>query len=120
MEVKNLGQGRQINEVDFLQQNEYVNLNPSTKNIESSEGIGVQDKNISEEEVKKSVDKFNKLMEDKSTYVEYEVYGKFKDITIRIVNSKTKEVIREIPPKKIIDMIDKLCELAGVFVDQKA
>lgn len=77
-------------------------------------------KNLTEKEVGKAVDKLNKLLEDKETHAEYEFYGKFKDLTVRIVNTKTKEVVQELPPKKIIDMIDKLCELAGMFVDKKA
>ncbi|MBV1821848.1 flagellar protein FlaG, partial [Bacteroidales bacterium MSK.15.36] len=43
-----------------------------------------------------------------------------KSITIKILDHKTKEVVKEIPPKKLIDMVDKLCELAGVFLDKKA
>lgn len=77
------------------------------------------EKKPEEKEVKKSVDKLNKLLEDKETYLQYEVYGKFNDITIKIINKKTKETIKEIPPKKIIDMVAKLCELAGFFVDEK-
>ncbi|BDR87049.1 flagellar protein FlaG [Clostridium tetani] len=72
------------------------------------------------DEAKKAADKLNKLFEDKSTYVEYEVYGKSKSITIKILNNKTKEIVKEIPPRKLIDMVDKLCELAGIFVDKRA
>ncbi|AVP54255.1 flagellar protein FlaG [Clostridium tetani] len=72
------------------------------------------------DKVKKAADKLNKLFEDKSTYVEYEVYGKSKSITIKILDNKTKEIVKEIPPRKLIDMVDKLCELAGVFVDKRA
>lgn len=76
--------------------------------------------NFTEKDVKKAVDTFNKLLEDKESHVEYEIYGKFKNLSIRIVNNKTKEVVQELPPKKIIDMVNKLCELAGIFVDKKA
>lgn len=79
-----------------------------------------KDRNYTLDDIKKATDKLNKLLEDKSTHVEYEVYGKSKSITIKILNNKTKEIVKEIPPKKIIDMVDKLCELAGVFVDQRA
>jgi len=75
---------------------------------------------VSEKQVQKAVNKLNMLFEDKQTHAEYQVYGKFHDITISIVDNNTKQVIQEIPPKKIIDMIDKLCELAGVLVDEKA
>ncbi|WP_243447381.1 flagellar protein FlaG [Clostridium tetani] len=72
------------------------------------------------DEVKKAADELNKLFKDKSTYVEYEVYGKSKSITIKILDNKTKEIVKEIPPRKLIDMVDKLCELAGIFVDKRA
>ena len=39
---------------------------------------------------------------------------------IKIIDDKTKQVIMEVPPKKILDMCAKLCELAGVLVDKKA
>lgn len=76
--------------------------------------------NLTNKDVEKAVDKLNKLLEDKETHAEYEVYGKFKDLTIKIVDNKTNEVVQELPPKKIIDMVNKLCELAGVFVNKKA
>ena len=75
---------------------------------------------VPEKQVQKAVNKLNTLLEGKQVHAEYEVYGKFHDITIRIVDDNTKQVIQEVPPKKIIDMIDKLCELAGVLVDEKA
>ena len=78
------------------------------------------DQRAPEKEVQKAVNKLNTLFEGKQIHAEYEVYGRFHDITIRIVDDNTKQVIQEVPPKKIIDMIDKLCELAGVLVDEKA
>lgn len=100
---------------------EQIQVNTGSKDNQQSDthptGSGQA---ITEKDVKKAVDKLNTLLEDKETHAEYELYGRFKDLTIRIVNDKTKEVIQELPPRKIIDMIDKLCELAGMFVDKKA
>lgn len=50
---------------------------------------------------------------------EFSVHEKTKEILIKVIDVKTDEVIREIPPEKILDMVAKLCELAGVFVDEK-
>ncbi len=117
MEVGNVCQGRQKN-LDFN------SLVDEIQNVQTNSDISIDkddySNKISEKDVKKAVDKFNKLMEDKSTHAEYEVYGKFRNITISIVDDNTKKVIKEIPPKKIIDMIDKFCELAGMFIDEKA
>jgi flagellar protein FlaG len=35
------------------------------------------------------------------------------------VDNDTKEIIREIPPEKTLDMISKMWELAGLVVDEK-
>lgn len=39
---------------------------------------------------------------------------------IKIIDNETNEVIFEVPPKKILDMVTKMCELAGVLLDKKA
>ena len=39
---------------------------------------------------------------------------------IKIIDENTKEVIVEYPPKKILDLIAKMCELAGIAIDKKA
>lgn len=126
MEVNIVSQGRHTatlngNGVDSLEtvapQSSILEVNTQKG---ESRGVLIKDKDYTLDEVKKAADKLNKLFEDKSTYVEYEVYGKSKSITIKILDHKTKEVVKEIPPKKLIDMVDKLCELAGVFLDKKA
>jgi len=96
------------------------NIETTTTSISKSTVKEKVTEKVSEKEVSKAVDKLNKLFEDKSTHVQYEVYGKFHNITIRIIDDKTDQVIKEIPPKKLIDMVDKLCEMAGILVDEKA
>ncbi|NMM61273.1 flagellar protein FlaG [Clostridium sp. P21] len=59
------------------------------------------------------------MLEGRETHVEYEPIGKAKHIGIKIVDNETQEVIQEIPSKKIVEMIDKLCELAGLMVDER-
>jgi flagellar protein FlaG len=40
-------------------------------------------------------------------------------VTIKLVDKETKEVIKELPPEKTLDMIAKVWELAGLLVDEK-
>ena len=40
-------------------------------------------------------------------------------ITIKIVDKETKKVIKELPPEKTLDMIAKVWEMAGLFVNEK-
>ncbi|KAJ53502.1 flagellar protein FlaG [Clostridium tetanomorphum] len=131
MDVKYVGQGRRetfnVNEgsIDSTLSGSIRGENLNGEHILNSSINAINNSNndngnVREEDVRKSVDKLNKLLEGKATYVEYEVYGKLRSITIKIMDSNTRKVVKEIPPKKIIDMVDKLCELAGMFMDEKA
>ena len=40
-------------------------------------------------------------------------------VTIKIVDRSTKEVIKELPPEKTLDMIARVWEIAGLLVDEK-
>jgi flagellar protein FlaG len=131
MEVNNLGQGRQLSLNAAVIDNAVIDNNVQQNYNSSENSIDLEikkifnddsniDKPITEENVKKAVDKFNSLLEENPTHFEYEIYGKFRDTVIKLVDNNTKKVIKEIPPKNIIDMVDKFCELAGFFVNEKA
>lgn len=129
MEVIGVSQGGQQNTLDSMQTcKEQGEVNNGLQTTEDKNTVKVNqkygDKNPSEkdiEELKKSVDKLNKFMESDGTKVVYEMHDKFKnDVMIKIVNSKTGEVLSEVPPKKILDMVAKMCEMVGVLFDKKA
>jgi len=75
---------------------------------------------INDEMLEKSVDQANKTLSQYNRYIERSVHEKTKAIMYVMKDTKTDEVIREFPPKKIQDMIAKMWELAGLFVDEKA
>ncbi|WP_373844446.1 flagellar protein FlaG [Clostridium sp.] len=124
MEVKDIGQGRQVsfdtsnNSGSTGISTDTISVNGSTVNVKS-QIQGTESKNVNSKDTKKAVDKLNKLLEDTPTHLEYEIYGKLNSVMIKVVDDNTKEVIKEIPPKKIVDMVEKLCELAGLFMDKK-
>lgn len=69
--------------------------------------------------VKQGVDKLNKFLQDEDAQAVIERHEVFGDTMIKIVNTKTKEVLLEIPPEKLLDMIAKMCEIAGLKLDKK-
>ncbi len=76
-----------------------------------------QEQQPSTEQIKKAVEKLNKnLMNSEAIFGIHEATNR---VTIKIVNKDTKEVIKELPPEKTLDMIAKAWELAGILVDEK-
>lgn len=72
---------------------------------------------VSQEQMKKAAEKLNKNMQNSEAV--FGMHEETKRVTIKIINKDTKEVIRELPPEKTLDMIAKAWELAGLLVDEK-
>ncbi|MCT8976692.1 flagellar protein FlaG [Clostridium sp. CX1] len=64
--------------------------------------------------------KADKELSASNTSVQYSIHEETKDLIIKIVNNNTKEVIREIPSEKILDMFADMCKRNGIFVDNIA
>src|SRR5690606_10821469 len=76
-------------------------------------------KNIAQDDVLQAVKQANKALEGTNRRFEYSVHEQTKTLMIKVINSDTDEIIREIPPEKILDLIAKLWELTGLIVDEK-
>ena len=69
------------------------------------------------EQIKKAVEQLNKNMSHSEAV--FGIHEGTNRVTIKIVDKDTKEVIKELPPEKTLDMIAKAWELAGILVDEK-
>lgn len=116
MDVDLISQGRQVMNNAPVDESQDVKVN-------NSEAMNKKDANVSNAEkkqIKNSVNNLNKLLQKENTHVEYKIHKYFGDVIIKIVDNNTKEVVKEMPPEKILDMIQKMCEMDGVFVNKKA
>ncbi len=76
-----------------------------------------KDQQATHDQIRKAVEQINKTLGNSEA-----VFGIHEDtnrVTIKIVDKTTKEVIRELPPEKTLDMIAKVWDLAGILVDEK-
>ena len=74
---------------------------------------------MTDEMMKKSVDQANKALKRHHRRIDRSVHDVTKTVMYKMVDTDTDEVIREFPPQKIQDMIAKMWELAGLFVDEE-
>lgn len=77
-----------------------------------------QQQHVTNEQIKKAVEKLNKNMMSHSEAV-FGIHEATNRVTIKIIDKDTKKVIKELPPEKTLDMIAKVWELAGILVDEK-
>ena len=84
---------------------------------QSNNGEQGMDQQAYHEKVRKAVEALNKKMGNSEA-----VFGFHEDtnrVTIKIVDKSTKEVIKELPPEKTLDMIARVWEMAGILIDER-
>ena len=84
---------------------------------DSSMSNAQQQQQASTEQIKKAVENLNKNMSHSEAV--FGIHEETNRVTIKIVDKETKEVIKELPPEKTLDMIAKAWELAGILVDER-
>lgn len=99
-------------------------VDKTTAVVENAGGIGQThtaseqgQEQASNEQICKAVEQLNKKMSHSEAV--FGIHEKTNRVTIKIVDRDTKEVIRELPPEKTLDMIAKVWELAGILVDER-
>ncbi|EOD00376.1 flagellar protein FlaG [Caldisalinibacter kiritimatiensis] len=102
-----------------------VNINKQKEDIKNIEQAALptnknEDKKFTEEELINAIEKANKGVKIYDRKLEFSIHEKTKEIMVKVIDTSTDEVIREIPPEKILDMVAKMWELAGILVDEKA
>lgn len=83
----------------------------------NTDARGDNQKEPDRETLKKAVDNLNKSMPN--TEAVFGIHEGTNRVTIKIVDKTTKKTIKELPPEKTLDMIERVWEMAGILVDEK-
>ncbi len=84
--------------------------------------ITTQDKNeltIADKTMLEAILKANRALEGSNRKLEYSVHKPTKEVVVKVINTDTNEVVREIPSEKILDMVAKMWEKAGLLIDER-
>ncbi len=93
---------------NIADKNKFVPLNGD----QSMEGI-------SERAIRDAIDSVNKAIVGANRQFEFSVHEKTNRVMVKVIDTVTKEIVREIPPEKILDMVAQMWEMAGILVDER-
>lgn len=128
MDVNNVGQnGVNLNVYNSNNLSEYAETNTTVavpqvqqaQSVENKLSKSPENEEYNKKDLDKALKKLNNFMKDEHAHAEYSFHKDFGTLMIKIVNEETKEVLLEIPPKKILDMVASLCRQVGLL-DKKA
>lgn len=74
---------------------------------------------IPREEVEKAIEKLNRLMGIIDKRMEFSIHEKSHRVMVKIIDRETGDVLNEIPPKRILDLLGSFREMAGLFLDKQ-
>lgn len=74
---------------------------------------------ISDEQVMKAIERAIKAAEGITTSLQFSVHKETHQISVKVLDKETGEIIREIPPEKNLDFLATLWRKAGILIDEK-
>ncbi len=95
------------------------NLNTTTKHSIDQVVVG-RKQEINDDIINKKLDDINKILEKQQLETSYQRHEQTNRLVIRLVDKETKEVVKEIPPEKLLDYAAGMDEMLGLFLDKRA
>ncbi len=95
--------------------------NAGVKNVEhvfTESAKPERDLQLTKENIDNLVDTLNSAAKTVNERVSFSFHDKTNRVIIKFINGDTNEVIREIPPKEMIKLLEHMHELIGMFVDE--
>lgn len=89
-----------------------------TQKVATTDGGNPQEK-TKEQEVIKVIEKANKVFKTIDRRLEISIHDLTKEIMVKVIDTETDTVIREIPSEKVLDRVFYLRVMAGIFIDEK-
>lgn len=88
------------------------------KTLENTQGQQFEVKQ-SKDQLNEVIESINFILQPPHTSLKFELHEKLNDYYVQVIDDDTKEVIREIPSKKMLDMHAAMKEFMGLMIDEK-
>jgi flagellar protein FlaG len=87
---------------------------------EANDGKGAQAQQMSNEAAAQLVADIQKKLDSMNVSVTFSTYGKNDSIAVTVIEKDSGDVIREIPPKELQQLAEKLDEMIGLIFSKSA
>ncbi|GAB2544943.1 flagellar protein FlaG [Gracilibacillus alcaliphilus] len=95
------------------------NHEQTTSKVTQDTNMVTQESDVTEEQLGNMIEGINSFLETANTGIRYELHEKLDRYFVTIIDKDTDEVVKEIPPKKMLDLYASMFEYMGFLVDKK-
>lgn len=86
---------------------------------QSQSQVGTQNSSVSKDEVEKAIKVLNVAFQKVKLESSYSIDKRTGLEVVKIENTETGEVVRQYPPEEILNMLHKMYDMWGIFLDKK-
>jgi len=84
----------------------------------SDEANGREAREVSREEIERSLETLNRAAETANEKLSFVLHDASGRLMVQVINANTGEVVREIPPREVLDAEARIREMIGLFLNQ--
>lgn len=71
------------------------------------------------DELEKAIEETNKIIFRDNSRFEFKLHEGTGRMMVKLIDKETDEIIKEIPPEKILDLVASIWDLVGILVDER-
>lgn len=91
----------------------------TVKKIEPQQEIQKYSKEYTQSDLQRAVEEANKFIFKDNGRFEFRMHERTNRMIVKLVDKDTDEVLKEIPPEKILDLVASIWDLVGILVDER-
>ncbi len=103
-----------------VKQNNNVNREVTKINKENKTIQNDNKNTLNKELLDKAITEVNHKFKLANKEFSYDIHEKTNRVTVKIKDSETGEIIKEIPSEESLDLSAKIMEMAGLLIDEKS
>lgn len=96
-----------------------LKIDNTVKKVEPQFDIQKDNSMLNQEEIQQAIDQANKFLFPGNSRFEIRMHERTKNVMVKLVDTETDEVIKEIPTEKILDLIGRIWDVVGILVDER-
>ncbi|MGM0472351.1 MAG: flagellar protein FlaG [Bacillota bacterium] len=122
MKIDEISSSKSTNKVSLDRVKDSQQDNRLTKvkqNLEAEEKAQEKSREATKENVEEGIEQLNEAVQTFHEDLQFELHEGSERMMAKLVDLSEHEVIKEMPPKEILDMLGKIKDMVGLILDEK-
>lgn len=101
-----------------LQDSKNVVILKAAQQQAATPGKEEPEENVDLKKLEKAVEFINKTMETHGTELRFSIHKESGEYLVQVIETQNNEVIREIPPERVLDFVAHIKKMLGIIIDK--